>query len=577
MKSNFSISKEKLNKNCEIIQDFMQSNNLDSFYISSFDTFLSEYVPLEECHRYYFTGFTGSVADILIPTKGRVLLFVDGRYHEQADKEVDPDLVEVVKCPYGKSLWQALLEEAAKRGFKNIGIEGDRTPLTYKIDLEKNLSVRAFNNGEVSTLVNFSKFKKDLSLETVSLKHAGKSTQEKLDLILNDDEALFVTALDSIAWLSNLRGYQLPYQSTFMAKAFATKNHLFLFVNQEVSFESPEGISVHFAENFNLNEVLGKAVDKLNIKTIMLEKALVNTSDFDVLNSTFSGISIEELAGGLTTFHAHKNESELTTIKESFKVGDKAIYESVNWLKNKISNKEEVSELDFYNSTNDIYKKSGARDLSFKTISAVGANSSFVHFSSPSAETKAKEGDMVLLDSGGFFDGGYATDTTRTFFLGAKPSKKHKEIYTLVLKGLLQCQNAIFPEGTWGSAIDSLARFSMRAYGYDYAHGTGHGVGINVHEGNFRLSPTSQTPLLENHIGSIEPGIYLPGFGGVRLENIVVVKKHPKHSGMLMFEPLVYIGFEEILIERSLLTDQEIEWLDEYEEVCKSRSTSFRV
>ncbi len=576
MKNSFAISKQKLNKNIEVLQEFMVKNDLDSFYISSFDTFLSEYVPLQECHRYYFTGFTGSVADIIVPAKGRVLLLVDGRYHEQADLEVDANIVDVVKCAQGKSLWRSAIELMQLKQFKSIGLEGDRTPLTYKTDLEAFLSVVSYDNSEINNLVGFERFSKELLLESVPVDLAGQSTEQKLNDLLKNDEALFVTALDSIAWLTNLRAYQLPFQSSFMAKAFATKDHIHLFIDQEISYDAPKGISIHYAEDFNLNVVLKKVLENKKIGKLYLEKDLVNASDYNLLCNIFTSDRIKNLEGGLTPYHASKNSSELKAMQESFKKGDKAIFDSLNWLKNKIKSKEVVTELDFYNATNEIYKETGARAQSFNTIAAVGANSSIMHFSSPSHDVQAKEGEMVLLDSGAFYEGGYATDTTRTIFLGENPTEKHKEIYTLVLKGLLHCQNAVFPAGTMGSAIDSLARFSMREYGYDFAHGTGHGVGINVHEGNFRLSPISQTPIKENHVGSIEPGIYIPGFGGVRLENIVIVKKHPKFSGMLKFEPLVYIGFEEILINRELLNKQELSWLDEYERECRNRSTSFK-
>ncbi len=189
-----------------------------------------------------------------------------------------------------------------------------------------------------------------------------------------------------------------------------------------------------------------------------------------------------------------------------------------------------------------------------------------------------KDTDMILLDSGGYFDGGWATDTTRTFFADSskKPDPKMKEMYTLVLKGTLAVQTAVFPEGTRGAVLDGLARAAMRKRGYDYSHGTGHGVGVHVHEPGVRLSSISTVPMKEGQVVSIEPGIYVPGFGGVRLENIAWVQKHPRFSGMLHLVPLVYIGFEPALIDMSLLSEEEKMILDDYEAECSRRGTSFK-
>ena len=151
---------------------------------------------------------------------------------------------------------------------------------------------------------------------------------------------------------------------------------------------------------------------------------------------------------------------------------------------------------------------------------------------------------------------------------GGTPSAKQKEIYTLVLKGLLQVENAVFPEGTTGASIDMLARQSMYKLGYDYAHGTGHGVGINVPEGGAGISGGYKKPLVEGNVVSIEPGIYIPGFGGVRLENVALVKKHPKFDGYYHFESMVKIPYEEALIDRDLLDSEEIGWLEEYHAIC---------
>jgi Xaa-Pro aminopeptidase len=260
----------------------------------------------------------------------------------------------------------------------------------------------------------------------------------------------------------------------------------------------------------------------------------------------------------------------------SFNRADTSIFETITLMKEKVKNKENFSELDFYNECNKIYKKHGAISQSFNTIAGFGSNTSIIHFSKPSKEVKITPNELMLLDTGGYYESGYATDTTRTFLSGGVASTKQKEIYTLVLKGLLHALNAVFPVGTWGSLIDGVARQPLFQYGYNYNHGTGHGVGINVHEGGYRISTTSNIPLMENVVGSIEPGIYLPGFGGVRLENVVVIEEHPTLKGMMRFRSLVFVGFDHDLIDESLMSKEELDWLDNYERDCQRFGRSFK-
>jgi Xaa-Pro aminopeptidase len=144
-----------------------------------------------------------------------------------------------------------------------------------------------------------------------------------------------------------------------------------------------------------------------------------------------------------------------------------------------------------------------------------------------------------------------------------------------VLKGVLACQFAVFPEGTKGNVLDGLARAPLFKHGFNYNHGTGHGVGVHVHEDGVRLSIASQMPMRAGQVVSIEPGIYIPGFGGVRLENVAVVEKHPNLEGMLCFRSLTNIGFDPALIDDSLLNSEEMQQLKVYETECAKRGNSF--
>lgn len=581
-KSSF-LTQENIKKNVKTLQAFMEKEKVDGFYFSSSDIFLNEYVPLEDCHRYYLTNFTGSTAEVIVPRKGKVLLFVDGRYFEQADLEVDPSLVQVMKVEMSVGLKNAMINEIVNHQMKTLAVEGDRIDLALLKNFERVTSIKMYNFETMNSMLNYKIISFDKKIHEIDLSLTGESTDSKLKRILKPGEAFFLSSLDSIAWLTNLRRYELPNQSTFRSKALATYDRVYLLMEHIEGDFKNTSVEKYIGSFSKLNDFLTDIVlvDRLvEGKHIELEKvfysdASINAADFLELKKFFGESKLANIPQGIIPYHANKNEAELNAMRASFDKADKAIFKTINFVKNKIKNGDHFTEMDFYNTCDSFYKDEGAFDQSFKTISGYGPNSSIIHFGAPSAEIKMEANELALLDSGGYFESGYATDTTRTFLTSGKASDRQKEVYTLVLKSLLHAMNVVFPEGSFGSTIDGVTRQPMFKYGYNYNHGTGHGVGINVHEGGFRISPNSTVPLKENTVGSLEPGIYIPGFGGVRLENIVIVKKHPKFNGMLCFESLVYVGFDHELINFDLLDETETAWLNEYEKECAKRGRSF--
>lgn len=578
------LDKNQIKSNISSLQKMMEKHKLDAFYVASSDIFLNEYVPLEDCHRYYVTGFTGSTAEVLVVKGGKVKLFVDGRYFEQADLEVDPKLVDVVKVELNAGIKNVLLKTITELKLKKVGAEGERLDLSMLAELNKLSSVQLFNQTEMSKVLDFKQLSFDIKIHQIDESLTGEDTASKLKRILKPNEAMFLSTLDSIAWLTNLRRYELPNQSTFRAKALATYDRVYLLLeNLEGEINSKE-IEFYLGSFSNLPQFLSdiflvnRIVDgkHLEIEKVFYSDVAANASDFTDLVKFFGPEKLVNKREGLVPFHALKNEVELNAMKSSFNKADTAIFNTINWVKAEVKKGTSFSELDYYHKCNEFYKAEGAYDQSFNTIAAFGSNSSIIHFSNPSEEIMFKKDELALLDSGGYFDAGLATDTTRTFLSGGVANSKQKEIYTLVLKSLLHVMNAVFVEGAWGSTLDGVTRQPMLKYGFNFNHGTGHGVGINVHEGGFRISPTSNIPLKENTVGSLEPGIYLPGFGGVRLENIVIVRKHPTHKGMLHFENLVWIGFDHELIDFNLLSSEEKVWLENYERECEKRGRSFK-
>jgi len=580
MAKKVNISKEQVKKNIENLQAFMSKENLDYFYISSFDNFLNEYVPMSDCHRFYVTGFSGSVAETLVPKSGKVKLYVDGRYHEQADLEVDLNIVEVVKVPANTSLSSAMISDVESISPKTLGIESQRTSLNTFKKLSSLSKVTSYLN-ELNEVIDFAITPKFSPIKFIDKKYRGSDTSEKLKKILGDsDDAYFVTSIDSLSWVTNCRGYHLPNLSSFLGTALVTKDKAFVFVDKSIDLDDSvsQAKSVEFIK-FSPEE-FEKTIDYISlnnkIDNVFIDPSMTNAALYQSLINVFGDAKVVEKEGGLVNYHSVKEDAEIVEMKRGFNLADTAIYNTINWVKDSIKAGKEITELDLYNETTRKYEEQGSVEQSFNTIAGVGPNGSIMHYGDPKADIKIKADDMILLDSGGYFDGGFATDTTRTFMASdAKPTDKHKKIYTLVLKGMLQCQHAIFPEGTKGMVLDGFARKPIFDEGMNYAHGTGHGVGIHVHEGGVRIG-ASTLPVKERQIVSIEPGIYLPGFGGVRLENIALVVKDENNPGFLKFEPIVYIGFEPSLINEDMLTAQEKNWLETYEAKCSELGRSFR-
>lgn len=580
MSSKFTLAPEKIKENIEALQSHMKKEGMDYFYVSSFDAYLNEYVPMSDCHRFYFTNFTGSVGEVLVPQTGKVRLYVDGRYHEQADLECDLSLVEVVKVGQNRGLLQSLKSDLLEKKVKNIGLEMDRTSYVFsKFLQDEGIEIKGLYHGALSDVVSFEKAPKLPGIKSIESKYIGRTTKDKLKLILNSDkEAHFVTAIDSLAWLANSRGYHIPFSSAFLGIGFLTRSKAYIFVDEEVSSEGGDSsLEILNIEGEKRIEKLRQLQGEHQVETLYFDPIMLNAQLAESLNEIFGEKVLKEKTGGIIEWQSIKEDVELDAIRESFSKSDTAIYNTIKWVKEKVAAGENPSELDLFKQTTVKYNEQGAVTQSFSTISGVDANGSIIHYGDPKEDVKITDKGMVLLDSGGYFAPGFATDTTRTFMGGnLEGSEKQKEIYTLTLKGTLNLQNAVFKSGTRGSGLDALARQPLFQAGYDYAHGTGHGVGIHVHEGGTGISPVRNYELKPGQVVSIEPGIYIPGFGGVRIENIAIVTEHPEYDGFLKFEPLVYIGYEPLLINEDLLSPQELKWLEDYEEECKRRGRSFR-
>ncbi len=575
----YRIDKKRVAANLDAVRSFMAEKDIDGLIINSADRFQNEYTPLEDNHRYELSGFTGSTALMLILRDQRAKLYVDGRYHLQADQEVDDKAIEVVKVQFSVSLSGALLNDLS--GLKKVALEGDRVSIRFSKSIEESVKDTVILScGEVGKALGRPPLTHAKPIIPIPSDISGRTTAEKLkhvfaDIIDEDGAALLVTALDDIAWLTDARGYHFAYQSSFAATALARPEQLFVTVDAEVAATAPKQTGVEYTTTSPV--ALLASAGFSDVQVLQFDPSQVTRGLIETIKAARPELVLRECASPVVTARAVKTASEIQHMEAANARSSRAITNTIKWVRENLASGREVTELGYYEAANKFYEAEGARDLSFHTIAAVGANTAIIHFSNPSADIVAGPSDFMLLDSGALYEGGFATDITRCFVSGgslAKPSDRQKLIYTLVLKGLLRGMMAVFPKGTKGAFIDALVRAPIYEAGYDFAHGTGHGVGIHVHEPGVGISPSFQGVIKAGHVCSIEPGIYLPDFGGVRHENVVVFEDDPSHEGFLRSRPLNYVGFDTYLIEQDRLNEQESAYFQAYMEECHKRGTA---
>ncbi len=533
----------------------MIENKLDYLLVNTTDEFLVEYNELCNCSRYFVTGFSGSTGDVLV-SKDRMWQFADGRYHEQADSEVDHKTTEVVKLQLG----QTFLSELADRIEPDsvIGVVSKKISLNFykilksKLD-KKHCKIKKLDFDPVSLFTELKPSDNGEPVRQIDTGIAGLSADEKFKKLvrrLKKDESYLDTHLENIAYLTNCRQYKTPFSSTFKAKIVLTKQKAFVFTDEK--FETKIG---KYFEIKPLSE-FDRAVKAF--KTVFFNPSTINCYDYQLIKSK----AVESQKDFIKEMKSVKNEAEIAHFKKNFKRTDAV----VNRAFELVQKQKDLSEFALSEAVEKEFLSQGARQLSFKTILAAGKNSSIIHYSHPSKDVKINEGDFVLLDCGGHFEGGYSTDITRTFVKG-KASALQKKVYTIVMKMFLNVYHHRITARTTGFTLDKTARKIHQKSGlsdFNFNHGLGHGVGINVHENPPTIScgAAGRRILKENMVFTIEPGLYKEGFGGVRLENTVYLTKE---DGELRIKSFSHVPFQESAIDFDLLNEQEKEWLKDWQ------------
>jgi len=605
-----TIASQKSTEKFWAIRSQLAKHQLDAYFVPSADEHLNEYLPEAKHRRQWISGFTGSAGDFLI-SADKAWVFVDSRYYEQADLQIDPNLQKV--CKVGLEDHQTVEEVLEDLGQKHekkleqkfgkpfcLGLD----PFTITVAQYRRFRDRLSTSGiEIVPIIEnlvdavrsqspwaedepIPKFG-DQTVITLPDRITGESLAKKLERVreaITKKKAtiLPVTKLDQIAWLYNLRGRDVDCNPVFISYAIVTETNAYLFTNTSridtAVRQSLDG-QVQILDYDQYIPTLRSLVsDSQTTQRVLLAASQTTYGTYLQLKEVNAKIVDGEHP--VETFKALKNPLEILQMQQANLKASWAKTLTLKWIEEQISAGNSISERDVANKIEGLYQQQeGFVDLSFPTIAGAGANGSIVHYSNPNPACKLLHGELLLLDSGSQFYGG-TTDDTRSVSIG-EPNSEQRDRYTAVLKSHINCAMQRFPKGTTGSQIDGIARSSLWQSGLDYGHGTGHGVGVflNVHEGPNGISKRVNQSLDLGTINSIEPGYYQPQWGGIRLENLYFVKEVKKESELTPepttkpatkptpwyeFESLTYIPFDKKLIDLEKLNSEQIAWLNNY-------------
>ena len=599
----------------------MEKRDVSAVLIPSQDPHFSEYVSKCFERRKYVSNFTGSAGTCVV-TKTRAMLWTDGRYFLQAEQELDTNAWQLMK--QGEKdvpSVQKWLKENMERGdvlavdanVHSVSEARQLEELTRKknmgedklVKLEKNLVDLVWEKEEAEKRPGMPK----AMLRVHAMNYAGKSTKEKLTGVRKamekeKQDCLVVSALDDVMWLMNVRGGDAECNPVCLSHVLVTEKEAFLFVdrykvNEEVAkhlkdsgvevmpYEevgeclrgmAERGLKIWIDENkvsVNTYDEAMKGIKAAEDKNGVDRPAKMAKSD----NNSGMSESTNQIKLGVSPIpmaKAIKNETELEGMREAHLMDGVAMSELWWWLEKQVrEGNEDLNEFNVGEKVSSLRaEQAGYVEESFPSIVGEGPHGAIVHYrATEKSARKITKDSIILLDSGGQFLCG-TTDVTRTHHLGT-PSAYEKMCYTRVLKGHIALDTATFPVGTPGMALDTFARQHLWSAGLDYRHGTGHGVGaaLNVHEGPQSISPRwgNTTPITDGMIVSNEPGYYEAGKFGIRIENLLICRKaKTEHNfqgkGYLSFECLTYIPIQTKLMDLSIMSEDEIAWVNKYHE-----------
>lgn len=554
----------------------MKKQNIDWFLVPHADEHQNEYLPKHAERLAWISGFSGSAGFAIIGLE-EAYIFVDGRYTAQVKTQIDLDVFEpkdlIVTPP------SSFISKAAKFGH-TIGYDPMLITIAgltkWEAAANKCKAKLAPTENLISAIWKDAPSPPRKVIKIHDDKYAGESATnkiEKVKAILEDDrcDALLLTDPASLAWIFNIRGNDVEHNPLALGYAIiptAENEKPFLIVAKSKITD----------ENRGYLQKLCTLIEPRDFEKILTAQATGAHfhCDPDLVSSALADIitkakgKIIQKRDPIILLRALKNTIEIQGSRDAHLRDGVACTKFLHWLQNQtpntISEIDAAKKLEEFRALTAIDMNSELLEISFDTISGAGANGAIVHYRVTNDSNAVLENNsLYLVDSGGqYIDG--TTDITRTIAIGTPPDDAITD-FTLVLRGHINIALARFPKGTRGVDIDVLARMPLWQHGKDYAHGTGHGVGsyMNVHEGPQGISKRAMEPFKAGMIISNEPGYYLEGKYGIRIENLVVVKETDEpNNAMLGFETLTLCPIDANLIDPSIMSDNELHWLNAY-------------
>ena len=568
-----------MKRELELLREKMRETGVDACLIPTSDFHGSEYVGDYFKCREYISGFTGSAGTLVI-TLDEAGLWTDGRYFLQAAKQLEGSGIMLRKERQpGVPAIEEYLKQTLKRG-ETLGFDGR---CIMQDSAEKLITQLNAQGVAVRTDIDLAgavwKNRPELSAQPVwplPVEYAGESSQSKIErvrefLVEKKADYFLLTSLEDIAWLLNMRGNDVESTPVILSYLLLGKKKLTWYVQEKCLSEKikilldMQGIKAApyaqiYADVKELPEDASVYYDKSAVNTALVSSLPEKVKKIEGVNPTF-------------LFKAKKNPVEVENERKAHIKDGVAVTKFIYWLKSQIG-KTKITEisaaerLEQFRNAQEHYV-----EPSFASIIAYKEHGAIVHYSATKeSDVELKPESFVLADTGGHYLEG-TTDITRTIALGSL-TQEEKEMYTTVLKGHIQLEMARFLQGCSGQSLDVLARTPLWEKGLDYNHGTGHGVGylLSVHEGpnSFRYRPSvngrNDCVFEEGMITSDEPGIYLEGKFGIRLENMIVCQKDMEndYGSFLCFDALTLVPFERSAIIAEELSTKEKEWLNKY-------------
>ena len=578
------------------LRGFMSANGISAFIVPSTDPHSGEYVPAHWESRKWLSGFSGSAGTVVI-TKDNAGLWTDSRYFIQAEEQLEGTGIQLFKdrLPETPSIseWLGSVLDNGER----VGINGWVNSMQEANGLRKELQAYGLEltltEDPFQYIWNDRPTLPQTPVFIHGLEYAGESCSEKISRIKesiknNGASGIILSSLDEIAWTLNLRGDDVHCNPLFISYLVLSEKGNTLYILEEkvteevrsylkehqVGIEDYKSFSKKLKEFFKKDEELFKKDEELFKKA---EGLLQISPQANIALYTLASEQTDVIVAPspVALMKAHKNPTEIAGFRKAMERDGVAMVKFLKWLKEavKTGNETELSV------DEKLYalraEQENFKGISFDTIAGYKEHAAIVHYeATPETSIALQPEGMLLLDSGAQYTDG-TTDITRTIVLGPL-TEEEKQDYTLVLKGHLQLQNALFPAGTCGTQLDVLARIAMWKAGINYLHGTGHGVGqfLCVHEGPHQVRMNHiPTPLEPGMTLTDEPGIYKAGRHGIRIENtlVIVPAQETEFGKFYKFEPLTLCPIDKEAIVVNMLNDEELAWLNDYHQMVYNR------